>query len=231
MAKEIPYHQGVSGSQPGMALCYHQLGMVAQDRGRLDEAEGWTKKALAIREVLGDQLHMAASYHQLGIVAQLRGRLDEAEGWYKKALAIYEVLGDQPHIAGSYHQLGMVAQDRGRPGDAEGWYKKSLAIKEAAGDLLTMAKTLAQLGKLKAAQGDQTAALAFAIKACAPFEGFPNKHSNAPLLLALLWQTLGQAAVAEAWHSETGQPLPQSIAKTLTAMAAELAKQPQKELP
>ena len=164
-------------------------------------------------------------------MAQDRGRLDEADGWYKKSLAIQEALGDQPGIASIYHQLGNVSYLGGCLDEAEGWFKKSLAIYEALGDKLSMVKTLAQLGNLKAARGNQVAALAFAIKACAPFEDFPNRHSSAPLDLAHFWQTLGPTAVAEAWQKETGQPLPQSIAEAVTAMAAELAKQPQKELP
>ena len=50
-----------------MASSYHQLGMVAQDRGRLDEAEDWYAQSLAINEELGDRPGMATSYHQLGI--------------------------------------------------------------------------------------------------------------------------------------------------------------------
>ena len=73
-----------------LAEAYLNLGLVAQDRGRLDEAEGWYMKSLAITEALRDEPHMALSYHQLGRVAQHRGRLDEAEGWYMKSLAIEE---------------------------------------------------------------------------------------------------------------------------------------------
>jgi Tetratricopeptide repeat len=36
--------------QPRKATSYHQLGIVAQDLGRLYEAEGWLKKSLAIKE-------------------------------------------------------------------------------------------------------------------------------------------------------------------------------------
>ncbi len=109
-----------------MARSYHQLGIVDQLRGRLEEAESWYKRALAIEEALGDQLGMVASYGQLGILAQDRGRLEEAEGWLKRALAISEFLRNQPHMAMSYHQLGMVAQDRGRLEEAESWYKRAL---------------------------------------------------------------------------------------------------------
>ena len=71
-----------------ISVIYHQLGMTAQDRGRLDEAEDWYRKALTINEELGDRPGMAGTYHQLGITAQRRGRLDEADDWYRKALTI-----------------------------------------------------------------------------------------------------------------------------------------------
>jgi tetratricopeptide (TPR) repeat protein len=46
----------------GTAVIYHQLGSTAQDRGRLDEAEDWYRKALTIFEELGDRPGMAATY-------------------------------------------------------------------------------------------------------------------------------------------------------------------------
>ena len=128
-----------------LGVIYHHLG-ASRYRGGLDEAEGWYKKSLAIKETPGDQLGMAHSYHHLGMVAQDRGRLNEAEGWYKKSLAILEVLGDQPHMAVSYHQLGNVAYFRGGLDEAEGWYKKSLAICETLGNLPEMALSYHQLG-------------------------------------------------------------------------------------
>ena len=57
------------GDRPGMASSYHQLGIVAQDRGRLDEAEDWYTRSLTISEEVGDRSGMASSYHELGRVA------------------------------------------------------------------------------------------------------------------------------------------------------------------
>ena len=91
-----------SATGPGMATSYHQLGIVAQDRGDLDAAEDWYRKSLAIKEALGDRPGMATSYHQLGMVAQERGDLDAAEDWYRKSLAIKEALGNRP---GHGHEL------------------------------------------------------------------------------------------------------------------------------
>ena len=75
-------------TRTSIAVIYHQLGMTAQDRGRLDEAEDWYRRAIQIREELGLRALLASDYHQLGITAQARGRLDEAEDWYRKSLAI-----------------------------------------------------------------------------------------------------------------------------------------------
>ena len=96
-----------------IAVIYHQLGMTAQDRGRLDEADDWYRKALTIKEELGDRPGMAITYHQLGITAQDRGRLDEADDWYRKSLTIKEELGNRPGMAITYHQLGITARPAG----------------------------------------------------------------------------------------------------------------------
>jgi tetratricopeptide (TPR) repeat protein len=96
----------------GTAVICHQLGMAAQARRRLEEAENWYRKALAINEELRDRPHLALGYFQLGRIAQERERLDEADDWYRKALTISEELGDRPSIAFTYAQLGLVAEAR-----------------------------------------------------------------------------------------------------------------------
>ena len=132
--------------QKNLAVTYHQLGTIAAERGRLDEAEDWYRKSLAIDIELADKAGIASTYHQLGVVAQYRGRPDEAEDWYRKSLAIKEEYGGRPSIAISYHQLGMVAQHRGRLDEAEDWYRKSLAIDIELADKAGIASTYHQLG-------------------------------------------------------------------------------------
>ena len=96
-----------------MAGSYHQLGMLAQDRGDYDEAARQYQRSLDISERLGDQAGMATSYHQLGMLAQDRGDYDEAARQYQRSLDINERLGDQAGMAASYHQLGILAQAAG----------------------------------------------------------------------------------------------------------------------
>src|SRR5581483_11146405 len=100
---------------------YHQLGIIAQDCGRLDEAETWYLRSVAISEELGDRPGMAPTYHQLGNAAYLSERLDEAEIWYRKALVIKEDLGDRPSLARTYAQLGLLAEKRGQAPAALEW--------------------------------------------------------------------------------------------------------------
>ncbi|HEV2809888.1 MAG TPA: tetratricopeptide repeat protein [Acidimicrobiales bacterium] len=129
-----------------LAVTYGQLGLVAQDRGRLDEAEQWYRRCLEIEEELRDRPGTAKTYHHLGMVAHHRGRLDEAEQWYRRGLGILEGLGDRPGTAVTYHQLGLVAQDRGHLDEAEQWYGRCLGIADDLGDRPGMAKAYHQLG-------------------------------------------------------------------------------------
>jgi tetratricopeptide (TPR) repeat protein len=139
--------------QAGIAVATHNLGIVAQARRQLDQAEDWYRQALAINEDLGNRPGMAINYHQLGIVAQRRGQLDEAEDWYRQALAINEDLGNRPGMASSYHQLGIVAQLRGELDEAEDWYRQSLAIEEDLGDRPGMASSYHNLGAVAQGRG------------------------------------------------------------------------------
>ncbi|MBI5570066.1 MAG: tetratricopeptide repeat protein [Desulfomonile tiedjei] len=146
----LGYYQGLNDSdlEGNMAVSYHQLGMVAQERNRFDEAEAWYRKALEIRERLGLERDAAGDYHQLGIVAQERNRFDEAEQWYRKALEICERLGLKRDAARVYHQLGRVAEERNRFDEAEQWYRKALEIKERLGLERYTANDYHQLGRV-----------------------------------------------------------------------------------
>jgi tetratricopeptide (TPR) repeat protein len=136
-----------------IAVAYHQLGMTAQTRGRLDEAEDWYRRSLVISEELGDRPLMVSVYRQLGTTARAGGQLDEAEDWYRRSLVISEELGDRPGMASTYHQLGITAQDRGRLDEAEDWYIRSLTISEELGDRPGMASIYHLLGITAWARG------------------------------------------------------------------------------
>jgi tetratricopeptide (TPR) repeat protein len=136
------------------AAWYHQLGILAQDRGDYQEAERQYRRSLEINERLGNQADMATGYHQLGMLAQDRGDYEEAERQYRRSLDIKERLGNQAGMAIAYHQLGMLAQLRGDYEEADRQYRRSLDIKERLGHQAGMATSYHQLGMLAELRGD-----------------------------------------------------------------------------
>lgn len=76
-----------------MATTYHQLGMLAQNRGDLAEAEMQFKRTLDIDERMGNQAGMAATISQLGFVAAERNELEQAIGLHGRALVIRVRIG------------------------------------------------------------------------------------------------------------------------------------------
>ncbi len=198
--------------QRGLATGYHQLGSVAQDRGRLDDAEDWYRQSLTINEELGNRPAMAHTYHQLGMVAQDRGRLDDAEDWYRQSLTINEELGNRPYMATTYHQLGIVAQLRGRLDDAEDWHRQSLTINEELGNRPGIATSYGQLGLLSEARGRPADALQWMVRCVTLFDEFPHPATGpAPVHLARLTAELGRPALEACWQTVTGDALPSAV--------------------
>jgi tetratricopeptide (TPR) repeat protein len=187
--------------QSHIATASNNLGAAAQLQGRLEDAEDWYCKSLAIGEDLGDRPGMADSYQQLGMAAQLQGRLEDAEDWYRKSLAIKEDLGDRPGMADSYRQLGMAAQDRGRLEDAEDWYRKSLAIREDLGNRPGMADGYGQLGNVAYLRGRLEDAEDWYRKSLAIREDLGNRPGMATGYgqLGLLAEQRGQPRQALEW--------------------------------
>ena len=58
-----------------MAAGYHQLGMLAQDRGDYDAAGPLYRRSLEIDERIGDQAGVVTSYGALAGLSETRGTL------------------------------------------------------------------------------------------------------------------------------------------------------------
>jgi len=125
---------------------YQNLGAIARQRGRLDEAEDWYRRTLAIAEEAGDRSGLADTYRDLGVIARDRGDYEQAGEWFRRSLTVKEEIGDRLGTAAIYYQLGMNAQSLGRLDEADEWFRKSLAIDEEIGNRRTMSSTYLQLG-------------------------------------------------------------------------------------
>ncbi|MEV2233437.1 tetratricopeptide repeat protein, partial [Streptomyces phaeochromogenes] len=106
------------GDRPGMARTYHQLGIVAQERGQLDEAETLYRQSLTIKEDLGNRPIMASTYGQLGLLAKTQQQPEEALMWMVQCVALFEQFphpssGPGPtHLKRLTHSLGIGALER-----------------------------------------------------------------------------------------------------------------------
>jgi tetratricopeptide (TPR) repeat protein len=189
-------------TQQRRSVTYHQLGNIAQRRGRRQEAEGWYRRALEIEERLGERADLASTSHQLGSVAHELGRFEEAEQWYHRALSITEELGNLPAFRTSCHQLGTLALDRHQHEAAEDWYRRSLDIAEQIGDRNAIAETSHQLGMLAHARGRFGEAENWYQRSLAIEELLGNQHGIAGTShqLGLLAQDQDHLDDAERWY-------------------------------
>jgi len=164
----------VNGSIAGY---YHQLGRVAQEQRRFEEAIAFYHKALQIFEDAGDAYNPAKVYHQLGTLAQEQRRFEEAIAFYHKALQIKEDAGDFHSAAGDYHNLGMVAEEQRRFEEAIAFCHKALQIFEDAGDFHSAASDYHQLGIVAQLQRQFEEAIAFYNKALKIYEDLGDAYS------------------------------------------------------
>jgi tetratricopeptide (TPR) repeat protein len=114
----------------GIARYAHNLAIIHQDQGALDEARALYQQSLDITRKLGNQHGIASSLHQLGRLAQDQGDLDEARALYQQSLDIKRKLGDQSGIPSSLHQLGRLAEDEGDKAEATRLFHEALIIFE-----------------------------------------------------------------------------------------------------
>ena len=162
-----------------IAVIYHQLGMVAQEKRQFEVAQQYYFKALKIFEDAGNLYSVARGYHQLGIVALLQRQFEVAQQYFLKALKIREDTGDFYNAASDYHELGMVAQQKRQFEVAQQYFLKALKIVEDAGDLYSAANSYHQLGWVAEQQQQCESARQYFLKALKIFEDVGSLHSAA----------------------------------------------------
>ena len=124
-------------SDPRTASIYHQMGVIDQHRRRLDGAEEWFLKSLAIIEDLDDPDLVAAvadDYHCLGQVRQTQRRYGEAKEFFSKGLDIHQRLQDEEEMVRDYRALGVASQYRFEYDEAESWFHRARDIIETNRD-------------------------------------------------------------------------------------------------
>lgn len=135
-------------------LAYNNLGIVARERGRKDQAEALFRQAIAAKP------NYAQGWNNLGIEQAETGRLSEAQESFARAIEY------DPNNAAAWLNLGRSWLTTGDPVRAEGYFRKAVALdgelpmahfhlgltRRAAGDLPGAAEALRQAAALQPSQ-------------------------------------------------------------------------------
>jgi predicted O-linked N-acetylglucosamine transferase (SPINDLY family) len=113
----------------------NNLGNALRAQGRLDEAMGHYRQALALRP------DFAEAHNNVGVTLQDQGKLDEAITHLRQAVAL------QPALAGAHSNLGRALEARGLLEDAVACYTQALALQP------TLAEAHNNLGNILRALG------------------------------------------------------------------------------
>jgi hypothetical protein len=94
--------------------------VIAQDRGRLDEAEDWYRKSLTIEEELGDRPGTALTYAQLGLLAEARAQIPLALEWNIRCVTLFDQF-PSPLTGTGPAALARLTLQLGMPALEEAW--------------------------------------------------------------------------------------------------------------
>jgi hypothetical protein len=103
-----------------MAGTYHQLGMTAQERRRMEEAEDWYRQSLAISEELGNRRGMALTCAQLGLLAEDREQAPLALAWNIRCVTLFSQF-PSPLTATGPAALARLTRQLGMPAMEQAW--------------------------------------------------------------------------------------------------------------
>jgi len=153
------------GDRDGRMRALNLLGVIAFERGHLDEAERTLGESLELARELDDSLMAARASNNLASLAQLGERPEVALSLYRSALVSYQRLGDRRGMAETHHNLGLVFRQMGRLHDARETVEQAVRLADGAPDGSLRALTLTGqaelhlgLGELARARQDATVA-------------------------------------------------------------------------
>jgi predicted ATPase/DNA-binding SARP family transcriptional activator len=144
---------GSRGKQ-GLAdvLCF--LGMDAQHKGNLDQAESFYKKSLAVAQRCNHQRTIAGSMCFLGQIEQQRGQIASARSLYEKSLELSQRTSDLLLISISGGSLGDLFLEQGNYEKAHPLLAQAIEINEKLQFRFGLAASWISLADLHRREGD-----------------------------------------------------------------------------
>jgi putative nucleotidyltransferase with HDIG domain len=148
------------GDERGVALAYHNLGMISADRGRWDEADACFRSAFAGAERVGDVHLQGLCLLNHTEVHLARQAFDRARADVERALGIFDQLESRIDKADAYRMLGTVHRVTGQLESAERHLLRARGLATEMQSVLGGAETNRELALLYQQLGRNMEALA-----------------------------------------------------------------------
>lgn len=179
------------------ARVMQNLGAVASQRGRFDEARRWWTQAADAYAQAGFELPPAGMLVNLASAESRQGDLASAEHHLQRALRAFEAQGDRGGQATVLDSLHVLRRDQGRYDEAVAYLTQSLAhTRDRTGGAPMLAAGLALLAEVELLRGRTDDARAHLHEAMALLED----AGDAVFARGMVEQRLAQ------WHLRVGQP-------------------------
>jgi len=174
---------------------------------------------------------VVSALNRLGDLARCQGDYAQAEMLYAECLALYRDLGDKDEFPSLLHNLAYAVLHRGDCAQAIGLFKEGLAIQHEMGNQAGIAECLAGIASVviaqgKARQGAQLLSAAEALREASGTAWWPADRIEYEHSLALLHQSLSEAALAAAWVEGRGRPSGEVVADVLLINAQHFSRSP-----
>lgn len=137
---------GVAYGGDFLGIAYGAAGICSHLGGRLDAAQVWYGKALAVFEVSGNRSEQSRVLNRLATVMHQLDRHDDSNRLYSQALEIATAIGDLSEQANLLNNYGINFESTGRIDEAIRMYQASLAIGDRIQFMRVKSAALTNLG-------------------------------------------------------------------------------------
>jgi tetratricopeptide (TPR) repeat protein len=130
------------------------LGVIAYERGELDQAEAHFNESLQLARELDDNLMIARTSNNLASLIYLRNDTNGALTLFRTALLSYQRMGDRRGMAESYHNLGIVFREMDQAADAAAAAAQAVRHAELVGEASLLALAITGRAEIMLAAGE-----------------------------------------------------------------------------
>ena len=144
----------VEGLEDVRANGLRLLGVLMEQRGKLERATQLFEEALASFRSMGDRVREGACLNSLGVVARSRQQLKDAESLLTESVAIRRELQDSSGMSSSLSNLAILYMDLGDTERAKQLLEETMKLDKERGDEWGVAVTSLNLGVAKLELGE-----------------------------------------------------------------------------